>query len=376
MMVDEPDFLAAERLDAFHALGDYLPTAVTSGAANGEHLEHLESWPAIDLAPYLRGEVTVTLPTMLRRDDAHALLYAGRVNGIHGDSGLGKSWLAQIAAAQLLDAGEHVTWIDFEDPDASTIIERLRALGVTDDAIDAQLHYHRPTDFFSNDAVDLIAREVLEHRVALVVIDSLGEAFGLEGINEDKDAEVRPWMRRVPRKLAETGAAVLLVDHATKAGDNALHPSGSKAKRAAITGSSYLVEAPAPLTREQGGRLRLTCAKDRHGHYRRGAVSAEIDFTVYPDGGMTVHVWPPSASSLPTAEAKLLVVARAAVRTCKEAGEPLSQRRLTERLAVKASNETKRAGIEEAVARGSLRIEEGPRGTALHIYVRDLELSQ
>jgi hypothetical protein len=259
--------------------------------------EHLESWQRVDLGPVLRGEIRPVVPSILRRDDCVACFYAGRVNGLHGDSAVGKSWVAEIAAAQELKAGHHVIWIDLEDPDATTLIERLRLLGVSDESIDERLHYYRPDVAFSRDAVDLIVDEARAHAVTLIVIDSIGEAFGLAGLNEDKDGETGPWYRRVARPLADTGAAVIVIDHSTKANDNPLHPSGSKRKRAAITGASYLVEAPKSLTREDGGRLRLTCAKDRHGHHRQRSITAEIEFTVDPDGGTTVHVSAPGAET-------------------------------------------------------------------------------
>src|SRR5262249_34274717 len=160
----------------------------------------------------------------------------------------------------------HVIWIDFED-DETVIVGRLHEdFGVDAEIIAHQLHYYRPTEPFTAKAVQMIRAVAVEYDVVMTVIDSVGEAFGLEGINEDKDVEVGPWMRSVARPLADAGPAVVILDHSTKAADNPLHPSGSKRKRAAITGQSYLLEAPRPLTREHGGLLRMTCAKDRHGY--------------------------------------------------------------------------------------------------------------
>jgi hypothetical protein len=334
-----------------------------------------ESWHEVDLRPYLRGDVAEVVPTVLRRDDGACLLYAGRVNGLHGDSGIGKSFAAEVAAVQELADGRHVVWIDFEDPDPITLIIRMRQLGAADQGMDDRLHYYGPKDAFTAEAVEVFENVLRYYDVTLVVIDSLGEAFGLEGIDENKDPEVGPWMRRVARRLADLGPAVAVIDHSTKSPDNPLHPSGSKRKRAAITGASYLVEAPVPLTRESGGRLRLTCAKDRHGHYRRGAVVANIEFTAYPDGGITEHVWSPMPSDeqASTPSGALLLVATKAIRAVKDAERPLTQNGIIERMNAKARLTTKRAAIEEAVALGALRAEDGPRGSTLHHYVHDLE---
>jgi hypothetical protein len=331
------------------------------------------SWARVDLGPALVGKVDRVTPTILRFEQmAGALFYAGRVNGVHGDSGDGKTWAAAIATAQELEAGNRVLWVDLED-DESVICERLRdVLNVPVDTVLEGLHYYRPVEPFDADAIDQLVSEVLTHEITLAVIDSLGEAFGLEGLNEDKDVEVGPWLRRVARPLADAGAAVLLIDHSTKAKDNQLFPSGSKRKRAAITGSSFFLDAITPLTRESGGRLRLTCAKDRHGTYRRGEVVAVFDFFRYPDGGMSVKVWPPEQQVERTPGQKLRKVAEAAVLAAKTAGRELSLRELTELMDIRAAATVKRAGIDSAVIDGAILRTPGARGAHLHTYAREL----
>lgn len=332
------------------------------------------SWKRIDLGPILRGKIEPIEPTILQRDDGRAMFYAGCVNGVHGDSGDGKSMAVELAAAQEINAGHHVIWIDLEDPDGSTIVERLRLLGVSDEDIEGRLHYHRPVEPFADSAVEHIVAEAIAYGVTLIVLDSLGEAFGLDGIDEDRDAQVGPWLRRVARRLADVGPAVVLIDHSTKAKDAPLFPSGSKRKRAAITGAAYLLEAPEPLTKERGGRLRLTCAKDRHGNWRRGEHVAEIVFTVYPDGGVTVHCWAPSQRGhTSTPEGQLRRIAVDAVRAVKEADHPLTQREVKKLMRVKASAVDKGAGIDTAIAGGALRVEPGKQRRLLHHYVRDLQ---
>jgi hypothetical protein len=328
-----------------------------------------ESWLRVDLASVLAGATERLEPTVLQRDDGAALFYAGRVNGLHADSGIGKSMVLALAAAQEMNAGRQVAWVDLEDPDATTIVDRLRMFGVDDEVIRERLHYYGPREPFTAAAVDALITDATEW--SLLVIDSMGEAFGLEGIDENKDAEVAPWLRHVARVLADAGPAVVLVDHATKAADNPLHPSGSKRKRAAITGASYLLDVIRPLTRDDGGRLRLVCAKDRHGAYRRGDTAATIDIAVYPDEGVSAQVWPPIEVNN-SAEARLRLIAAAAVNAAKTAGRPLTQRELETLMAVRAAHDLKRAGIETAVALRALRTEEGPRRSVLHVYVRDL----
>lgn len=354
----------------------YKPLPATSKIPPILHDHELDpSWQRVDLRPALEGERERITPTVLRFDDSVAgLFYRGCVNGVHSDSGLGKSWIAEITAAQEITAGNHVGWVDFEEPNETTIVERLRQIGVTDDVMLKYLHYYGPVAPFDDLAVTMIGDAARDYEMTFLTVDSLGEAFGLEGIDENKDSEVGPWMRRVLRPLAAIGPAVLPLDHSTKAADNPLHPSGSKRKRAAVTGASYLLEAPVPLTREAGGQLRLTTAKDRHGSYRRGKPVATIDVNIYPDGGTTVHVRPPLGGSNTSPAAHLLGVARAATKAVKDAGRPLSQREFIALMGKGFARDDKLAAIDKAIAAGAIRFEAGgSRGRPnLHHYIRDI----
>ena len=331
------------------------------------------SWAETLLAEWLDGEHPATEPTILKRDDGQGIFYPGCVNWLFADSGEGKSMVSAITTAQEVKLGHHVLWIDLEEPTPITLIERLRMLGVGNEAIKAYVHRIAPRSEFTDPRVDRVIEIVNEHEITTAVIDSLGEAFGLDGIDEDRDKEVGPWLRRVVRRLADTtGVCVIVIDHSTKAKENRLFPSGSKRKRAAVTGHSVLVEAVTSLTKERGGKLRLTCSKDRHGNFERGKVVATVDMFVYPDLGVSVKVWPPFPADEHAPDERLRVVARAAVRAVKEVGRSLSQSELVALMKVKASTDLKRAGIDTAVADGAIRIDKGERNALMHVYVHDL----
>ena len=326
----------------------------------------------IDLALVLAGNRPQPVPEFLHRDDGACLLYKGVINGIHGDSGTGKGWIVCHLIRQNASRGVRTMFLDYEDTEDS-ITARLRMLGMSDDDITTWVVYLRPQvpagDLVVFHWCDLIAKE----NVGVVVIDSLGEVFSLSGINEDKDAEVGPWYRRVARPLAETGVAVVIIDHSTKAGTNDLHPSGSKRKRAAIGGASYLVEAIKAFVEGDGGRVRLTCAKDRHGKYRRGQVVADLvmdsDTT-----GVRLKLYAPTVTTAETdATVPIILAARKAVAAAKDAGRPLSRNELEARMAIKGRAQIKRAGIDHAAAEGALGEEKGARNARLFTYVHDLE---
>lgn len=342
--------------------------------ANDAEVVLLASWQPVDLGPALAGEKVRPEPTVLRRTDGRGLFYAGQINYLHGGDGAGKSFVASFATVEVLGDGDHVWWVDWEDPDETTIIGRLLDLGVAPVVIGERFHYVHPETEASPSAIASLCDGIKATAGRLVVLDSVGEAFGLDGVNEDRDNEVTPWMRRVLRPLAGTGAAVLPIDHGVKNGDNWLHPSGSKRKRAQVTGAHFHVDSPRPLSREfGGGRIVLTTAKDRHGHYTRGKPAAEIDITIYPDGGWSVAVEPPSRAGQSNND---LVLAKAMVRVvqelAEETGRPPSLTMVEQSKRVKGGVQPKRAALEYAVAVGALREEEGPRKARLFHYVQDI----
>lgn len=328
------------------------------------------SWTPVDLGPVLDGTRRQPMPTVLRRADEEYLLYAAAVNGIHGDSGAGKGWAVCFVLDQELRAGRTVVLLDFEDS-ADSIVGRLTALGTSPEGILDRLIYIRPQTEFGTTEVAHVVAQCVNRLASLVVIDSLGEAFALEGIDENKDVEVGPWYRRVARRIAETGAAVLLIDHSTKAADNPLYPSGSKRKRAAVTGASYLAEATKPFVKGEGGRLRLTCAKDRHGNYRRGEVVGNLVMAKSLTDVVRLELHEPDTTE-GAAELGAVLAARSAVAAAKAEGRPLTKTALRNLMGIRARMDVKRAGIDLAIGRGALREDPGARNARLVSYVCEL----
>ncbi|MGH3800864.1 MAG: bifunctional DNA primase/polymerase, partial [Pseudonocardiaceae bacterium] len=86
------------------------PTPPATTGISPEAAERTTWWPR-DLGPTLSGEQAEPAPTVLARQDSNCLFYAGKVNGILGESESGKTWVLLAAVVQELDAGHAVLYV-------------------------------------------------------------------------------------------------------------------------------------------------------------------------------------------------------------------------------------------------------------------------
>lgn len=225
------------------------------------------SWWPRELTGVLSGEHDEAPPEFLTRIDGSRLFYRGKVNGLLGESESGKTWIALLACAQALQAGQRVLYLDFEDT-ASGIISRLRALGTSDDDL-TRLAYIGPDETLHLAArTDL--REALDQtRPDLTVLDGVNAAMTLLGLDLDNNKDATHFSQTLLRPLSSTDAAVIYVDHVPKNKDSRGKGGiGAQAKRAMTTGCAVLVDVLKPFGRGTSGKLRLTVDKDRAGMVR------------------------------------------------------------------------------------------------------------
>lgn len=230
------------------------------------------SWVPRDLSAVMLGQ-GVPPPSILSMDDGRCLFYRGRINGIHGEPEGGKSWLALAAVAQVLLNGGRALYLDYED-DENGIVERLRALGVPDSLISggtfAYLRPEEPLGLEGQGVRDFLAL-LRGPMFDVVVIDSMNEAMTLEGFDPLSNRDAGVFTRRLQRRVVQTGACSVQLDHVTKAMDGrGKWPIGAQQKRAMIRGASYVIENLRPFGRGLTGEARIIVAKDSPGHVRTG----------------------------------------------------------------------------------------------------------
>lgn len=328
------------------------------------------SWTAVDLRPVMAGLEDGSLvrptPTLGRRTDGVGLFYAGRVNGLFGDSGDGKTWVALLMAKQEIDAGNHVVMIDLEDEPVGTV-GRLLELGLEAEAIERHFHYISPDEPFCTNQAQVAVFQLIEATSpTLAIIDSTGESMALDGINPNGDDEVARWGRQLPRALARLGPAVLPLDHVVKARDaRGLYASGSQRKRALITGAAYLVEAQSEFGRGRRGVARLTTAKDRLGNHVRGAAAAEfvLDARENPYSASLEPMQSSSASPRFQPTRLMEDLSRVIEKT-----PGLSLRQV--RVAVSGRAATKDQALGRLVEDGYVRVERGRSNAQLHHSIK------
>lgn len=242
------------------------PTTPTTDPTPDTETDEPSTWAPINLEPHWDGTHNRPQATLLYREDGPALLYPGRVHSFYGESESGKSWLAQIAAAETLRAAGHVVYIDFE-ADAADIVDRLRLLGIQKHHA-TNLRYLRPETARRID--DPYWQTLTTQHADLIVIDGVTEALTMWG-GETKDNDtITTWTRLFPRTLARaTGAAVVLIDHVAKNADSrGRFAIGGQAKLAAIDGAAYLIEPIDPVAPGKYGQLTIRVTKDRPGTVR------------------------------------------------------------------------------------------------------------
>jgi hypothetical protein len=292
---------AATMTDGTAALAAQPAPAPDQTQTQSSRPERTSWWPR-DLGPVLSGEQTEPPPSILTRTDGQPLWYAGKINGLIGESESGKTWVALLAVAQQLEAGERVLYLDFEDA-APGIVSRLKALGVSGDDIATGLDYADPAESLHHAASGDLGELLLGRTYSLIVVDGFNAAMTLLGLDLMSNTDVTKFFQLLMKPLAKTGSAVAYVDHIGKnATDDSKGGIGAQAKRAMTTGCVVKVKVGEPFGRGMTGRLHLIVDKDRAGHVRGSAANGRDAGTATlvsdrDSGSVDVVITAPDATS-------------------------------------------------------------------------------
>jgi hypothetical protein len=152
----------------------------------------------------------------------HPYIPLGKLTGVEGDPGVGKSWLTMALAAQVscgvkLPGVKHavepasVLLLTAEDGAADTVRPRLDAAGADVDKVHA---ITAPLSFNTAGAATL-KQEIQRVRPALVIIDPI-VAYLPDKTDMNSASAVRPVLTRLAKVAEETGVAIAFVRHLAK----------------------------------------------------------------------------------------------------------------------------------------------------------------
>ena len=264
------------------------------------------SWfpPEDDVERFLNGTPEIG-PTLFPRTDGARLLYPGRVNAFVGRRGAGKTWLAIRAAASVLEEGGTVLYCDLEDTQQAWR-ERFKTIGVD---IDTYYEDGRAC-WVETSGSPLAIKDTWVPYAAgfdLVVFDVTNRLIARIGGNPDSgNAEVLRLYDEFFDPITVNGAAVLLLDHPSKKGQQSENPSvhdlapvGGAMKMNNASGLVIGMNPVKPFTREDPeGFAELVCMKDRSGNFEEGAVIGEFRSSRGDGHPMDLDILPPSEDTV------------------------------------------------------------------------------
>ncbi|MEV6014689.1 DnaB-like helicase N-terminal domain-containing protein [Streptomyces sp. NPDC051997] len=342
-------------------------------------------WDFSDLTPVLDGTHKPAQPIVGARDDGIGLFYPGRVNGIQGESEAGKSWVALVSCLTEINRGNHVVYLDFEDSEEG-VVSRMLLIGATPHDIHERFHYVRPGSTPTPSALRAFIARIGDLQPTLIIVDGVTEAMVMMGLELKENTEIAKFGRMLLRPLADTGAAVVPLDHVVKNNESrGRYALGGVHKLNAVDGVQYMLEAVRPFGINTEGRSRLRIAKDRPAQIRRHALPGGrnpmhwfADLVIRSEGDTfaEAHLYPPiQHTDDPQEEAAVKDKAAqeeadirdrepAVLAALAKATEPMSKAALEELIPGRASI-TRRA-LTRMVHDGRVVVEKGPRGAALH----------
>lgn len=334
------------------------------------------SWKQVDLTNLLKSDYKKSRPTIGEVENSEVegqllgLFYPGKVNTVFGDSGGGKSWMSLWVIVEQMTLGYDAILIDYED-DPYTHIGRMRQMGVSDEMIAKHFVYIQP-----NEKWDCASRAVLQTTLAgrkptVAIIDSFGEALGVDGYSSNADEEVATWMRGTARFLAESGISVILLDHIVKSNMSARSTdfaSGSQRKRASISGAAYFLKIVDVPSRWANGHLQLITRKCRHGWWSTNTVAADALITNLPNDGVKITVKKPDDTSIKPKVFRPTVYMQRISDYLQSEGEPRSKTQIIDGIGGKFAAVS--TAIDRLVAEGYCTSQIGPRKAKMICLVK------
>lgn len=220
------------------------------------------------------------------------LLYKSGLHSIAGPPDSGKTTIALKWAVALLKSGHRVLFLD-EEGGPEIVAEKLAALGATGDDLRYLSYAAFPALTWTDKDITELLSLVSQVQPDLVLLDSSAPFMAIAGLDENSATDVTRFWSALSPVAREHHAAVLVIDHDKKDGEESRFTRGSGAKLAACD-VQFKVKMVIPFSRDQPGELKVTVTKDRRGYLHR-----DWQVTVKTGTGITVEFTRDTVSNTP-----------------------------------------------------------------------------
>ena len=287
------------------------------------------------------------------------LLYPGKRHVFSGPQEAAKTIAAYAIALEVVRRDGAVLLVDFEmgQWDAR---DRFRELGATDEDFQ-RIDYIEPEIPATVETI----LELVDASPTLVIIDAAAGAYDLQGLDDNKRAEVERFAGLYTRRFFLNDIATVLIDHVVKdAKARGRYAIGSERK---VGGADVHLgfEPVTPLTRGGSGLVKISTHKDRLGHLPRPK-AAELALNSDPETGRIS--WQLRAASREQPWRPTVLMDKVS-RYTEERNGDLPSRNQVE-AGVGGNREYVRQAIDLLLAEGFLREEPGARNARLLVSVK------
>jgi hypothetical protein len=232
-----------------------------------------DSWLPLNLADLPdHPPIKPTLGTI----NGIGLLYPGKRHIFSGPQESAKTLAAYLLAIQIIRQGGRVALLDFE-MGAYDARARLSDLGATTNDL-AGLLYAEPDDPATEDRIALL----IGLAPNLVIIDAAAGAYAVQGLDDNKRADVERLTNLYIRSFWRHGIATIMLDHVVKNTETrGAYAIGSERK---VGGADVHLgfSVITPISRGHTGLYKISTHKDRGGYLKRGTL-AEMELSSDPE---------------------------------------------------------------------------------------------
>lgn len=317
-----------------------------------------DSWLPLNLATL--PDKPPILPT-LGALNGIGLLYPSKRHIFSGPQESAKTLCAYLCGLQVIRDGGTVVLLDFE-MGAYDARARLQDLGATASDL-GRLLYAEPDDPATEDRIALL----IGLAPNLVIIDAAAGAYAVQGLDDNKRADVERLTNLYIRSFWRNGIATIMLDHVVKNTETrGAYAIGSERK---VGGADVHIgfSVITPISRGHSGLYKLTTHKDRGGYLKRGTL-AELALTSDETSHRITAELRPAETTEPGTPWMPTKVMQHISEVLEKEPEPVSRSQVI--AAVGGKKEIAVKAIDHLVRLGYLTETAGPRGAKLLQHTR------